>query len=51
MTRNSTEPRTRKYVKGYESLSFARNISNKFRKQVLDTRLDAFKNCYQKSSR
>ena len=51
MTRNSTEPRTRKYVKGYGFLSFASNFSNKCRKQVLDTRLDALKNCFQKSSR
>ena len=32
----STEPRTRKYVIGYKFLSFARNLSNKYRKQLLD---------------
>ena len=37
MTRYSTEPRTRKYVKGYEFLSFARNLFNKYGKQLLDT--------------
>ena len=31
------EPRTIKYVKGYVFLSFARNLSNKYRKQLLDT--------------
>ena len=35
------EPRTRKYIKGYGFLSFARNFSNKYRKQLLDTGLDA----------
>ena len=28
--KDSTEPRDRKYVKGYEFLSFARNMSNKY---------------------
>ena len=31
------ESRTRKHVKGYGFLSFARNLSNKFGKQLLDT--------------
>ena len=35
----SVELRTRKYVKGYGFLSFAR----KYKKQLLDTRLDAVK--------
>ena len=35
-----TEPRTRKYVKRYVFLSFARQYKN----QVLDTGLDSFKN-------
>ena len=35
MTQYSIEPRTRKYVKGYEFLSFAR----KYKKELLDTRL------------
>ena len=39
MRRYSIEPRTRKYVKGYGFLSFAR----KYKKQLLDTGLNAFK--------
>ena len=38
MTRYSIEPKTKKYVKGYGFLSFAR----KYKKQILDT--DASKN-------
>ena len=37
MTRYSIEPRTKKYVKGYGFLLFARNLSKKFGKQSLDT--------------
>ena len=37
MTRHSTEPRTNKYVKGYEFLSFTRKLSNKYGKELLDT--------------
>ena len=37
MTHYSIEPKTRKYVKGYAYLSFARNLSNKYGKQLLDT--------------
>ena len=37
MTRYSTEPRTRVYVKGYGFLIFAR----KYKKQLLDTGLDS----------
>ena len=37
MTCYSKELRTRKYVKGYFYLSFARNLSNKYGKQLLDT--------------
>ena len=33
----SIEPWTRKYVKGYGFLSFARSISNKYAKQLLVT--------------
>ena len=44
---DSVEPRTRKYVKGYIFLSFARNLSNNYGKQLLDTatktRIDALK--------
>ena len=36
MTRYSIEPRTRKYVKRYGFLSFARNLSNKYGEQLLD---------------
>ena len=43
MARYCIEPRTKKYVKGDGFLSFARNLSNKYRKQVLDTRLDPLK--------
>ena len=32
-----TEPRFRKYVKGYGFLSFARNFGNKFGKKLMDT--------------
>ena len=37
MTHYSTEPRIRKYVKEYEFLSFPRNLSSKYGKQLLDT--------------
>ena len=33
----SIEPRTRKYVKEYEFLSFERNLSDKYGKKLLDT--------------
>ena len=33
MTRYSIEPITRKYVKGYLFLSFARNLSDKYGKK------------------
>ena len=33
----SIEPRTRKHVKGYEFSLFARSISNKCGKQLMDT--------------
>ena len=36
MTRYSIQPRTRKYVKGYRFLSFARNLSEKYGKNLLD---------------
>ena len=47
MRRYSIEPRTRKYVKGYEFLSFARKYK---KNQLLDRALDAVKNYFQKSS-
>ena len=43
ITQYSIEPRTRKYVKGYGFLSFARNFSNQYKKQLWDTGLDALK--------
>ena len=36
MTRYSIEPRTRKYVKGYGFLSFPKNLSNKYKKKLLN---------------
>ena len=44
MTRYSIEPRTRKYVKEYVFLSFAR----KCKKQLYDTGLDAVKTASKK---
>ena len=44
MMRYSLEPRTRKHVKGYGFLSFAR----KCKKQLLDTELDALKTVSRK---
>ena len=35
--RYSTEPRFRKYVKGYGFLSFAKNFSTKYGKKLIDT--------------
>ena len=46
----SIEPRTKKYVKGYGFLSFARNFSNKCRNKLLDTELDALETASKKSS-
>ena len=39
----SVEPRTRKYVKGCGFLSFARNLSNKYWKQLLHAGINAWK--------
>ena len=36
-TYHSTEPRIIKHVEGYKFLSFARNLSNKYGTQLLDT--------------
>ena len=41
MRRSSIEPRTRKYIKGYGFLSFARKYTKK--KQMLDTGLNVSK--------
>ena len=35
--RYSTDPRFRKYVKGYGFLSFTKKIGNKYGKKVMDT--------------
>ena len=48
MTQYSIEARVRKYVKGYGFLSFIRNFSNGYRKQLLDAGLDALKNASKK---
>ena len=37
MMRYSTEPRFRKYVKGYGFLSLAKNFGNKYDKTLMDT--------------
>ena len=39
----SIEPKARKCVKGYGFLSFTRNLSNKYRKIMLDIGIDALK--------
>ena len=48
MMRYSSEPRFRKYVKGYGFLSFAKNFGNKYGKKLMDTAtktgMDAAKN-------
>ena len=50
--RNSTEPRFRKYVKGYGFLPFAKNFGNKYAKKLMDTAtktgMDAAKIAYKR---
>ena len=46
MQRYSTGPRTRKYVKGYGFLSFAR----KYKKQLLNTGLDTSRKVVHKTA-
>ena len=48
MMRYYIEPR--KYVKGYGFLSFARNFSNKYRKQLLDTGINPSKKVVDKAA-
>ena len=52
MTRYSTEPRTRKYVKRYGFLPFAKNLFNNYGTKLLDTAakagLDALKTAPKK---
>ena len=50
MTHYSIESITRNYVKGYEILSFPRNISNKYGKQLLDTGVNASKKVVHKAA-
>ena len=38
--RYSIEPRERRYVKGYGFLSFARNIGNKYGKELMNTAIE-----------
>ena len=47
MTQYSIEPKTRKYVKGFGFLPFAR----KHKKQILDKRLDASKKVVHKADK
>ena len=47
MVSYSTEPRTRKYVKGYRFLSFARNFSKKYGQKLLDTGSDVLKTAFK----
>ena len=48
----STEPIITKYINGYGSLSFSRNISTKYRRKLLDSatirELDALKTASKK---
>ena len=44
----SIEPRTRKYGKGKRFLSFARNLSKKYKSQLLNTELDSLKTASKK---
>ena len=50
--RYSTEPRFRKYVKGYEFLSFARKFDDKYGKKLMNaatkTIIDAERTAYRR---
>ena len=48
--RYSTEPRFRKYVKGYGFLSFARKFGNKYGKNLMDAAKTASKRVVQKTA-
>ena len=50
MRRYSIEPKTRKYVKSYGFLSFARNLSNKYGKKLLDTGINTSKKLIHKAT-
>ena len=45
----SIELRTRNHVNEYKFLLFARDFSNKYRKQLVDTREDTLKNTSKKA--
>ena len=49
MTKYSIKRRTRKYVKSYGFFSFAITFSNKYKKELLDTGLDALKTSPKKA--
>ena len=42
--RYSIEPEERRYVKGYGFMSFARNVSDKYSKSLMDKGIDLSKN-------
>ena len=46
--RYSTEPIFRKYVKGYDFLSFARKFGDKYGKKLVDTGINAAKTATKK---
>ena len=51
--RYSTEPKFRKYIKGYDFLSFARKFCDKYGKKLMDTATKTGRccqNCFKKSS-
>ena len=50
MMQYSIESRPRKYVKEHGFLSFARNLSNKYRKQLLDSGINASKKVIDKAA-
>ena len=51
MTRYSIEPSTIKYIIGYRFLSSARNLSNQYRKHLLDTAIKTdFKILFHKTA-
>ena len=48
MMRYSIKPRTRKNVEGYEFLSFARNLSKKYGKQLSNSGVDTLRSASKK---
>ena len=54
MTHCFIEPRTKKYVKGYGFISFVRNLSSKYGKNIVGYCYKNWtrrcKNCFQKNS-